>query len=505
MKCSAEHTPVIIGVSQVTIARGQQPGPEPLELWRQAALSAAEDAGIGASGLAEADAVFLADCMSWPYDDPVLRFSQSLGMDGATGKVGPPSGTSGQTLLNDACEHIRAGKAALTVVAGGEALATLRTYRKTGAPVPWSFPRTPGEKPEFDLEAQQHPGEAATGLLEGIGAVYGFAMRDIARRAHLGISPQTYRDQLGNLLAGMTRVAAANPDAWFPHEKTSAELTTTNASNRMVAYPYTKNMVAMIDVDISAAVIVTSEAWADAHGVGRENRIYPWTSCYAQDPAYIAVRPELWKSHAMEVAARETLLAARISIDDVDHMDLYSCFASAVNFACDALGVEDRSGERVTQTGGLPYAGGPASSYMLTSIVQMAKVLRQHPGNIGLVSGVGMLMSNHIFALYSSAPPPADLVHPDVSALQAQLDALPQIQIDDEYAGPAKIATYTVAHDRTGEATHGAAICDHPGGTRSYVRICDPELLIRAEREELVGRTVEIARGNRVGEITSIA
>lgn len=505
MKCSSEHTPVIIGVSQVTIPRGQQPGPEPLELWRRAALAAAEDAGIGASGLAETDAVFLADCMSWHYDDPALRFSQSLGMGSTIGKVGPPSGTSGQTLLNDACEHIRAGKAALAVVAGGEALATLRAHRKTGEPVPWSFPRPPGATPVFDLEAQQHPGEAATGLLDGIGAVYGFAMRDIARRAHLGISPQDYRDQLGDLLAGMTRVAAANPDAWFPYEKTSEELTSASAANRMVAYPYTKNMVAMIEVDISAAVIVTSEAWADAHGVRRENRIYPWTSCYAQDPAYIAVRPELWRSHAMEAAARETLLAARISIDDVDHMDLYSCFGSAVNFACDALGVEDRSGERVTQTGGLPYAGGPASSYMLTSIVQMAKVLRQHPGDIGLVSGVGMLMSNHIFALYSSAAPPADLVHPDVSALQAQLDALPQLSIDDEYVGPATIATYTVAHDRTGEPTHGAAICDHPGGTRSYVRICDSELLNRAEREELVGRAVTISRGDRVGEITSVA
>lgn len=504
MKVTADNTPVIIGVAQVTIARGQQPGPEPLELWRRAALSAAEDAGIGASDLTEADAVFIADCMSWPYDDLALRFSESLGIESAIGKVGPPSGTSGQTMLNDAYALIRAGKARLTVIAGGEAMATLRAYRNAGTPTPWSFPKAAGQAPQFDLEAHQHPGEAATGLLEGIGAVYGFAMRDIARRAHLGISPQKHLDQLGDLLSGMTRVAAANPDAWFPHEKNPDELTVVGPANRMVAYPYTKNMVAMIDVDIAAALIVTSEAWADAHGIARENRIYPWTSCYAQDPVYIAVRPELWKSHAMEAAASETLSAARITIDDVRHVDLYSCFASAVNFACDALGIEERSGERVTVTGGLPYAGGPASSYMLTSIVQMAKVLRRHPGEIGLVSGVGMMMSNHIFALYASAPPPDHLVHPDMLAVQARLNALPTHVIDDEYTGTATIATYTVAHDRSGEPTHGAAICDHPGGTRSYVRFCDPELLVRAERDELVGREVEIVRGDRVGEIVKI-
>lgn len=504
MTITAENTPVIIGVAQITIARGQQPGSEPLDLWRNAAISAAQDAGIEAADLAEADAIFLADCMSWPYDDPALRFCQSLGMEKAIGKVGPPSGTSGQTLLNDAYALIRAGKAGLTVVAGGEALATLRTHHKEGTAAPWAYPRAAGQAPEFDLEAHQHPGEAATGLLEGIGAVYGFAMRDIARRAHLGLSPQEYRDQLGHLLAGMTHVAADNPDAWFPQKKTPDELTAVSPANRMVAYPYTKNMVAMIDVDIAAALIVTSEAWADAHGIAHKNRIYPWTSCYAQDPVYIAVRPDLWKSHAMEAAAHETLSAAHVSIDDVRHIDLYSCFASAVNFACDALGIKERSGERVTVTGGLPYAGGPASSYMLTSIVRMAKVLRRNPGDIGLVSGVGMLMSNHIFALYASTPPPDDLVHPDMSAVQARLDALPQHVIDDEYIGPATIATYTIAHDRSGEPTHGAAICDHPGGTRSYVRLCDPALLARAEEDELVGRTVEIAPGDRVGEIVKI-
>ena len=62
----------------------------------------------------------------------------------------------------------------------------------------------------------------------------------------------------------------------------------------------------------------------------------------------------------------------------------------------------------------------------------------------------------------------------------------------------------TVMHNREGEISHGAAICDLPGGARAYVRIRDRALLEQAEREELVGRKVQIGPGPVVGEIVGI-
>lgn len=498
------RTPVIIGVSQKTVQRGQQPGPEPLAAWEEVCRAALADAGLGADLAGSVDGLVLTDCMTWRYDDPARRLAERLGAKPRFQYVGPPSGTSGQTNFDKAVAEIRAGRSDAMFVCGGEMLATMRHYRQRGEMPQWSHPHAEGPGHWFDLDEQQHPGEVAIGLTEGVGAIYGFAMRDIARRAHLGIAPEEYRRQLGETLAGMTKVAARNPDAWFPQERSADFLVTPRPDNRTITYPYTKHMVAIIDVDINAAIMVVSQGWADAHGVPRDRRVYPWNSCYGEDPVFIGVRPELWKSHAMEAASKAALEAANLTIDDIDYIDLYSCFVGAVNFGRDALGIADRPGDRVTMTGGLPYAGGPASSYVLTSIGKMVEALRKDPEAKGLVSGLGMMMSNHVYAIYSATPPGPDVRQPDNAAIQARLNAIPQHPIDDSYTGPAKVAAYTVMHDREGRPSHGAAICDLPNGARSYVRILDPGLLELAENTELVGRDVEIGAGKEVGEIIQV-
>ena len=46
----------------------------------------------------------------------------------------------------------------------------------------------------------------------------------------------------------------------------------------------------------------------------------------------------------MRAASQTALAAAGIGIDDVAHLDLYSCFGSSVSFACDALGLAPDDG-----------------------------------------------------------------------------------------------------------------------------------------------------------------
>src|SRR5437764_916775 len=128
-----------------------------------------------------------------------------------------------------------------------------------------------------------------------------------------------------------------------------------------------------------------------------------WLTC----PVFDAERPELWRSEAMKQVSRAALGMAGAGVDDVSHLDLYSCFASSVLFARDALGFKDGAYDRpLTVTGGLPFSGGAGSDYMTHSIATMADRLRKDPGSFGIVRRLGMHMTKHQHAAYSYERPP---------------------------------------------------------------------------------------------------
>ena len=59
--------------------------------------------------------------------------------------------------------------------------------------------------------------------------------------------------------------------------------------------------------------------------------------------------------------------------------------------------------------------------------------------------------------------------------------------------GRATVATYSVLHGRDGEPERALLICDLPDGGRCYAFLeGGPELLARAEAEELVGAEVTL-------------
>lgn len=152
-------------------------------------------------------------------------------------------------------------------------------------------------------------------------------MWDNARRGHLGIPLHDYRQEAGELLAGMTQIAACNPHAWFQEERTAEFLITTRPDNRMVTYPYTKHMMAIMEVDMAAAVIVASQDAADRLGVPEDKRVYLHGWCLASDPPQPAAHEHMWKSRAIESASTEALRCAGINVDEVKYIDFYSCFS----------------------------------------------------------------------------------------------------------------------------------------------------------------------------------
>ncbi len=484
------RTPCLIGGAQRTIRPADGPSPEPLVLWDDVTRAAAEDArpGHGRRVLAAVDSLQVVYCMAWPYDAPVDRLAASLGVEPRHRRYSGIGGTTPQVLVQDAGRAILDGEHDLAVITGAEALETVRRAKKAGERLAWSHRATPA--PPFPFEAPFHPAEVAHDVFQ---AWLTFPLFDIARRARLGIDPVAYEQQIGALLAPFSEVAATNPYAWFPTALTAEHLSTPTPANRIVGYPYTKQAVSVMDVDMAAAVVVASHAKADELGVPLERRVYLHGWCYAEDPVYVAEHPDLSASPAMAAASRAALACAGVDIDDVAHLDLYSCFASSVHLARDALGVDPHDDRGLTVTGGLPFSGGAGSNYVLHSIATMLEVLRGDPGSVGMVTGVGMHMTKHVFGLYSTAPPPGGRVRPpDHRTVQARLDASAPTAIVERHTGPATVASYTVAHARGGAPDWGLVIADVGEGVRGYGRVEDPELLEAMEREEWVGREIAL-------------
>ena len=114
---------------------------------------------------------------------------------------------------------------------------------------------------------------------------------------------------------------------------------------------------------------------------------------------------------------------AGVGVDDIDLVDVYSCFPSAVQVAAAELGLPlDDPDRPLTVTGGLTFAGGPWNNYVTHSIATMAERLAANPGQRGLITANGGFLTKHSFGVYGSEPPEHEFRWEDV---QAAVDAEP--------------------------------------------------------------------------------
>ncbi len=476
------RAPCIIGVAARTWHPddvGEQGAPEPLDMWHDVSRAAAADTGrVGV--LQQLDSLQIVYCQTWQYDDAVGRLAERLGIGAKHRHYSGIGGTTTQQLVNATAERMRAGELDLALITSAEALATQRSYKKRGERYPYSF--APDEKRPFPWESTPSPVEIAHEVFQ---AWLTFAVFENARRGHAGVPLDAYSAALGEMLAPMTGIAAANPHAWFRVARGAQEIVTPAPHNRMVGYPYTKYAVAVMDVDMAAALVVATHEKAEELGIPADERVYLRGSCYATDPVGVAEHPDMWRSPAMEAASGQTLRLAAAGVDDVAYFDLYSCFGSSLHFACDALGLSPTDPRGLTVTGGLPYHGGPASGYLTHSIAAMVERLRTDPGALGLVSGVGMHMTKHVFGAYSTMPgggvaAPKSITRPST------------IPVVAEHTGDATVAAYSVVHGRDGEPDWGLLVCDLGGSARTYAHIRDRAACAQAEVEEFVGARVRL-------------
>jgi acetyl-CoA C-acetyltransferase len=215
--------------------------------------------------------------------------------------------------------------------------------------------------------------------------------------------------------------------------------------------------------------------------------VFPWSGTDAHDTYLISNRQDFHSSPAIRTAAREALALAGVGVDDIAHVDLYSCFPSAVQIGAAEIGLsEDRS---LTVTGGLPFAGGPLNNYVMHAIATMAGVLREHPGDMGLCSANGGYVTKHAIGLYSTEPPRAGgFRHADV---QEEVDRFPSRQVVAEHRGPATIESYTVMHDHDGPSEALVMLLTGTG-ERTMAKSSDPATMARLIAEDAVGTPAEV-------------
>jgi acetyl-CoA C-acetyltransferase len=196
-----------------------------------------------------------------------------------------------------------------------------------------------------------------------------------------------------------------------------------------------------------------------------EDRVFIHASAAAHDHWFAASRQDLHRSPAIAACARASLAHAGIGVDEVAHLDLYSCFPSAVQIAAGELGIDLATDARApTVTGGLTFAGGPGSNYVTHSLAAMSERLREDPDAFGFLTGVGWYMTKHANTVISARPPVGPYVH---TAPQAEVDAAPRREIvaATEIEGP--IESFTVTYERNGTPSRAIASYLRSDGSRA--------------------------------------
>lgn len=481
------RSPCLVGTARATWHPDSGPAPEPLAMWERIARDAVADAEARRDALAVVDDLGVVHCQSWAYDDPAGRLADRLQLAAGHRSVSILAGTSPQRLIDDAAERMLAGETRVALVVGAEALHTRKLLADAGEGPRWSHPHPEPPTLPVDLDEWYLPTELAHFVLP---AWLTFALLEQARWARRG-GTAADRDALYRQLAELNAVAVDNPGAWFHDRRTAEDLERPTTENRIVTTPYTKWTTAFMDVDMAAGQLLMTHEAADELGVPDDRRVYLRGWGFARDAVHIAGRDDLASSAAMRSATATALGMAGLDVDDVDLFDLYSCFGSAIAFARDALGLPDDDPRPVTVTGGLAAHGGPSSNYMGHSISHLADRLRDGRGRVGMVTGIGMHMTKHVAAVWSSEPGPLGPapVHEDQHWAGTTEDP---VAVHDTLEGPVRVVAATVSHGRDGGPERAVAVCESDRG-RCYAVSEDRDVMAAVGADEWVGAIATLA------------
>ncbi len=510
------RTPVLVGVGQVS-ERLDEPGyrrRSPVDLAAAAARAALADSGADPATVAAAIGVVAgvrqfeishpaAPALLGRSDNYPRSVAGRIGAEPARAILEVTGGQAPQHLVTELAGAIAAGLSEVALAFGAEAISTVQRYARPDAQ----------DRPDFAEHAEgslEDRGYGLEGMFSRHWAAHGltgppgqYALIENARRARLKQTREEYAAAMGALFAPFTRVAAANPHAAAPTVRSAAELVTPSESNRPIADPYTRYIVAFEKVNQGAAVLLASVAAARRLGIPADRWVFLRGHADLRERDLLE-RADLSASRAAVMAARRALEMAGITAADLATIDLYSCFPAPVFNICDGLGLAPADPRGLTVTGGLPFFGGAGNNYSMHAIAETVQRARAHPGGYGFVGANGGVMGKYSAGVYSTAP--AAWTPGDDGSLQSEIDGWTAPAEARQAEGWAVIETYTVKHGRDGARTGIVVGRLEADGRRFLARAGDDDTLgLLSAAEQPVGERVYVRCADAVNRVTLTA
>jgi len=446
--------PVLVGVGQHVHRPEDGPVPSLVEMMTTAARRAGGDVGpgvldrLGWIGVPKG---------AWTHPDPGREVAAAVGAPDAH-TVLVEVGITQQEVIDVALAAVRDG-AGPALVVGAE----VNHGSTAGAATAVGTARRATVEPDEHLIAHDLGVSAVEMNQLFIDPPTVYAVLENAFAAAQGWDEVQHRRRLGDLTEAFAGIAAWNAYAWQRDAPSAEDIVEPSAANRMIAEPYTKLCCSNLRVNQAAALLFTTVEDARAARIPENQWLFPLGTAFCNHAVPVVQRADPGRSVVARLAGHRAMALAGVGHDDLDHVDLYSCFPAAVQITAGELGIpRDR---QLTVTGGMTFAGGPLNSYVLHAMATMAEVLRNDPGAIGLVTSVSGFLTKFGAGVWSTDPARRrGWRHEDVTA-EARTADQPKPDTDDP-GDAVTVVAGTVTHARDGARTR-VEVVETPQGVRA--------------------------------------
>jgi acetyl-CoA C-acetyltransferase len=479
---AADRMPVLVGIGVATRhEEDYTQAPEAMDLMLEAVAAAGDDAT--SASVLEGLQYIAVPRGRWSYSNPAGEIARKYGAQDAVTVLSTP-GVLQQTLVGEACVRIARGEAHTTLVAGSDA-----GYRILKAQIAkgHASERAQNDHPDICMmpkDELRHDVEKRSGLQMPVGL---YAIMESAYRARQGWSIAEHRDRLAALWSRFSEIAQYNPHAWRKQSVSAAVIRDVSDRNPMQAFPYTRFHCSTWNVDQASALLFCSAARADALGIPRAKWVFPLASTESNHMVPVSARADLSSCPGAGITGRAALAAGDLTVEQIDLVDLYSCFPLAVETYAAEVGLSLT--RDLTVTGGMAFAGGPYNNYFLQSTCRAAELLREGKGRNALLSCASGVVTKQAFALWSVDEPTRPFVHADLTAQVEREVAVREVA--EHFSGNAKVAGYTVLYGR-GQMPKAVVLVDTTDSKRAMATSEDAALIAAMEQNEMVGCSVTI-------------
>ncbi|HEX3705816.1 MAG TPA: thiolase family protein [Mycobacteriales bacterium] len=369
---------VIVAGARTPIARGRKGGLVSVDAFELARVVVPEVISRSGVDAADIDDIVLAENMQG--GGVIARHTAvSLGLTSVPGMSVNRHCAAGQVAVQTAVGQIRAGAADVVIAGGTESMSTMPFGVKMGADgsttqwMPPSHPNT-AEAPAFDM---------AITVGENTARLAGLTRRDVDEWAAYTHGQAIASQDAGSFDDEIVPVTVTNADGTTTvvsvDEHPRRGVTVESLGELKLLHPeiegatVTAGNAAGVN-DAAAALMVTSEDYANSHGLAALGSVVSWANV-GVDPVETGLAPI--------IAIEKALGRAGLSIGDIDLWEINEAFCAVPVAVTRKLGIDTSI---VNVNGSGASLGHPIAATGARMIVTMLGELRRRDKSVGVVS-----------------------------------------------------------------------------------------------------------------------